>query len=30
MELSKRYVTVDPLIAGQNRVTGDLEIINEY
>jgi hypothetical protein len=25
----KRYVTVDPEIAGENRVTVDLEIVNE-
>jgi hypothetical protein len=26
----KRYVVADPLIAGENRVTVDLEIINKY
>jgi hypothetical protein len=26
----KRYVVVDPLIAGENRVTVDLEIVNKY
>jgi len=26
----KRYVTADPQIGGENRVTIDLEIVNEY
>jgi hypothetical protein len=26
----KRYVTADPQIHGKNKVTVDLEIVNEY
>jgi hypothetical protein len=26
----KRYVTSDPQISGENRVSIDLEIVNEY
>jgi hypothetical protein len=26
----KHYVTADPQIGGENRVTLDLEIVNEY
>jgi hypothetical protein len=26
----KRYVMADPQIGGENRVTVDLEIVNEY